>query len=476
MLLSMTAPPEVPASKAGTVLVVDDEESIVWVLRKAVESLGLQVVTASTAERALEAARTRTPDVILLDVKLPGMDGLKALEEFKRVAPYAKVVVMTAHGSLDTAVRALKLGALEYLPKPFELAQVKMLVETALRDIPADASIQALRKGGPAPGGIVGRSPAMQELFRKIAAVSASDTSVLLIGESGTGKELLARAIHHNSARANGPFEAINCAAIPETLLESELYGHDRGAFTGAEREKLGKLEIAHGGTVFLDEVGDLPPPAQVKLLRFLEERRLVHVGGTRQVPVDVRIISATNQDLEARIAEGRYREDLHFRLNVVKIVVPPLRERREDIPLLVAHYLDHERGLGITAEALGILKGYPWPGNVRELRNTIERGVVLARRGVLKAEHLPESVRTPAAGVETDVDAGIRRLVDRLVAQASPGDVFRQVESRWEKALLRRILELTRGNQLKASELLGITRTTVKRKMDLHGLGGEGK
>src|SRR6185295_9834400 len=226
MLLSMTAPPEVPASKAGTVLVVDDEESIVWVLRKAVESLGLQVVTASTAERALEAARTRTPDV-----KLPGMDGLKALEEFKRVAPYAKVVVMTAHGSLDTAVRALKLGALEYLPKPFDLAQVKMLVETALRDIPADASIQALRKGGPAPGGIVGRSPAMQELFRKIAAVSASDTSVLLIGESGTGKELLARAIHHNSARANGPFEAINCAAIPETLLESELYGHDRGAF-----------------------------------------------------------------------------------------------------------------------------------------------------------------------------------------------------------------------------------------------------
>jgi DNA-binding NtrC family response regulator len=471
MLLAMTPPPDIPAVKKGSVLVVDDEEAIVWALQKVVESMGLQVASASSAERALEASRTRPPDVILMDVKLPGMDGLKAVEEFKRVAPSAKVIVMTAHGSLETAVKALKLGALEYLPKPFDLAQVKVLLEAALRDVPGDASIQSLRRKGPAPGGIVGRSPAMQELFKQVAAVAASDTSVLLIGESGTGKELISRAIHHNSGRASGPFEAINCASIPETLLESELYGHERGAFTGAEREKLGKLEIAHGGTVFLDEVGDLPLAAQVKLLRFIEDRKLCHVGGTQMVPVDVRIVSATNQDLETKIAEGLFREDLYFRLNVVKIVVPPLRERKDDLPLLVAHYLDHEQAAGITTSALDVLKVHSWPGNVRELRNTIERGVVLARRGIVKPEHLPESVRSPVLTAETDVDAGIRRLVDRLVSEAVRGDVFRQVESRWEKALLRRILDLTKGNQLKAAEMLGITRTTVKRKMDLYGL-----
>ena len=471
MLLEMTPPQNAAAPKSALVLVVDDEESIVWALRKAVESMGYQVESASTAERALEAARARSPQVILLDVKLPGMNGLQALEEFRHVAPLAKVVIMTAHGSLDTAVKSLKLGAMEYLPKPFDLAQVKALIETALRDAPPDPHIQSLRKTSPASSGIVGRSPAMQDLFKKVAAVAASETSVLLIGESGTGKELIARAIHHNSARASGPFEAINCASIPETLLESELYGHERGAFTGAEREKLGKLEVANGGSVFLDEVGDLPLSAQVKLLRFLEDRKLCHVGGNQLVPVDVRIISATNQELEAKIAEGRFREDLYFRLNVVKIVVPPLRERKDDLPLLVAHYLDHEQGTGITTEALEILQAHSWPGNVRELRNTIERGVVLARKGVVKAEHLPESVRSPLAPLETDVDAGIRRLVDRLVTEAPAGDVFRQVESRWEKALLRRILEITNGNQLKASELLGITRTTVKRKMDLYGL-----
>src|SRR5882672_46914 len=467
MLPTMTSPQPPSAEKSATVLVVDDEESIVWALRKVVESLGLQVMSASSAERALEAAKLRAPQVVLLDVKLPGMSGLEALEEFKRSIPGAKVIVMTAHGSLDTAVRALKLGAMEYLPKPFDLVQVKSLLEAALQEVPADPSIQKLRKSVPAPAGIVGRSSVMQDLFRQVAAVAASETSVLLIGESGTGKELVARAIHHNSARASGPFEAINCASIPETLLESELYGHERGAFTGAEREKLGKLEIANGGSVFLDEVGDLPLSAQVKLLRFIEDRKLCHVGGTQLMSIDLRIISATNQDLESKIAEGRFREDLYFRLNVVKIVIPPLRERKDDIPLLVAHYLDHEQGAGISAEALELLQRYPWPGNVRELRNTIERGVVLARKGIIKSEHLPESILAPIVSVETDVDAGIRRLVDRLIAQAAHGDVFRQVESRWEKALLRRILDMTRGNQLKASELLGITRTTVKRKMD---------
>lgn len=463
--------PSRSVKRPALVLIVDDEESIIWALRKVVESMGLEVLSAASAEQALGLAKNRVPDVILLDVKLPGMDGLRALEEFKNVAPSAKVIVMTAHGSLDTAVRSLKLGAQEYLPKPFDVDQVKALIQTALRDVPPSRIVEELRKEVPAPWGIVGRSPAMQDLFKQVAAVAASETGVLLIGESGTGKELIARAIHHNSSRADGPFEAINCASIPEALLESELYGHERGAFTGAEREKLGKLEIAHHGSALLDEVGDLPQPAQVKLLRFLEDHTLCHVGGNAPVSVDVRIISATNQDLDAKIREGRFREDLYFRLNVVRIVVPPLRERKEDIPLLVAHYLNHEEGTGITDEAVAILAAYPWPGNVRELRNVIERGVVLARKGVVRAEHLPNSVRSPAVSQETDVDAAVRKLVDRLVGEAPPGDIFRWVEAQWEKALFRRVLDMTNGNQLKASELMGITRSTVKRRIDLHGL-----
>jgi DNA-binding NtrC family response regulator len=468
-------PPRDAASPEGkrsaVVLIVDDEESIVWSLRKVVESMGLEVVSAPSAERALEMAKDRAPQIILLDVKLPGMDGLRALEEFGRLAPAAKIIVMTAHGTLDTAVRSLKLGALEYLPKPFDVEHVRGLIELALRDAPANREVEKLRREVAAPAGIVGRSLPMQALFRQVAAVAASDSSVLILGESGTGKELVARAIHYNSPRANGPFEAINCASIPEMLLESELYGHERGAFTGAEREKLGKLEIAHRGSVLLDEVGDLPPSAQVKLLRFLEDRTLCHVGGNAPVTVDVRILSATNQNLDARIREGRFREDLYFRLNVVTIAVPPLRERKEDIPLLVAHFLNHEEGTGIADEALALLEAYSWPGNVRELRNVIERGVVLARKGNLREEHLPQSVRVPVVPLEADVDAGVRKLVERLVAEASKGDIFKQVESRWEKALLRHVLEMTQGNQLKASELLGVTRTTIKRKMDMYGL-----
>lgn len=464
--------------KSAVVLIVDDEESIIWALRKVVESMGLEAVPAPSAERALELARSRPPDVILLDVKLPGMDGIRALEEFRHVAPLSKVVIMTAHGTLDTAVRSLKLGAVEYLPKPLDVGQIKGVIENALREPPISASIEKLRKEVLAPAGIVGRSAVMQALFKQVAAVADSDSGVLLIGESGTGKELIARAIHYNSARASAPFEAINCASIPEALLESELYGHEKGAFTGAEREKLGKLEIADEGTVFLDEVGDLPPSAQVKLLRFLEDRKLCHVGGNDPVSVDVRIISATNQDLDQRIREGRFREDLYFRINVVRIVVPPLRERKDDVPLLVAHYLNHDHGAGITEEALDLLLAYSWPGNVRELRNAVERGVVLARSGVVRVEHLPNQVRAPVVSEGADLEARIRKVVEQLVGEAPPGDIFRWVEARWEKALFQRILDMTHGNQLKASELMGITRTTVKRKLDLHGFrtprGGE--
>ncbi|HEX7897552.1 MAG TPA: sigma-54 dependent transcriptional regulator [Planctomycetota bacterium] len=452
------------------VLVVDDEESIVWVFRKLIESMGHAFLSAATAEKGIELARAEAPDLVFMDVKLPGMDGLTALAEVRRVAPRAKHVVITAHGTLDTAVKAVKSGAAEYLTKPLDLDRVRALVETALRGAAVNKEVQGLRKRENLTG-IVGRSAAMQEVFKQVAAVASSEANVLLVGESGTGKELVARAVHHNGARAEGPFEAINCGSIPETLLESELYGHEKGAFTGAVRRKPGKFEVAGGGTVFLDEIGEMALASQVKLLRFLEERAFQRVGGTEAVAVDVRIVAATNLNLEERVREGRFREDLYFRLNVVKIVIPPLRDRRDDIPLLVAFYLDQARGAGVTDEAMELLKAHTWPGNVRELRNAIERGVVLAHGGAVRPEHLPEAVVSPKPVGETDVEARVRELVERLVQQGAPGNLYRQVEARWEKALLRRVLEITSGNQVKASELLGINRMTLRKKIETHGL-----
>jgi two-component system NtrC family response regulator len=452
------------------VLVVDDEESIVWVFRKLIESMGHAFFSAATAEKGVEVARAEQPDLVFMDVKLPGMDGLTALADVRRVAPRAKHVVITAHGTLDTAVKAVKSGAAEYLTKPVDLDRVRALIESSLAGAALNKEVQSLRKRENLTG-IVGRSAAMQEVFKQVAAVASSEANVLLVGESGTGKELVARAIHHNGPRSNGPFEAINCGSIPETLLESELYGHEKGAFTGAVRRKPGKFEVAHQGTVFLDEIGEMALASQVKLLRFLEERAFARVGGTEPVAVDVRIVAATNLNLEERVREGRFREDLYFRLNVVKIVIPPLRDRRDDIPLLVAFYLDQARGAGVTDETMDILKAHTWPGNVRELRNAIERGAVLAHGGVVRPEHLPEAVRSPRPVGETDVEARVRELVERLIQGGPPGDLYRQVEARWEKALLRRVLEMTGGNQVKASELLGINRMTLRKKIETHGL-----
>ncbi len=454
----------------GKILVVDDEESIIWAFRQFIEGLGHEFLPAATAERGIEIARARQPDLVIMDVKLPGMDGLTAIEEVRRVAPRARFIVITAHGSLDTAVRAVKLGAAEYLPKPVDLEKARALIRNALKGVAVDREVEALRKTE-GLGGIVGKTPPMQEVFKKIAAVAGSDASVLLIGESGTGKELVARAIHYHGARASGPFEAINCASIPETLLESELYGHEKGAFTGALRQKPGKFEVASGGTAFLDEVGEIPLSAQVKLLRFLEERRCERVGGTESLAVDVRIVSATNQNLEERVRDGRFREDLYFRLNVVRIEVPPLRDRREDIPLLVAFFLDQARGAGITHDAMEFLKSHSWPGNVRELRNAIERGAVLAHGGPIRPEHLPETILSPRPPGETGLEARVRELVERMAAEGPKGGLFRRVEALWEKALLRRALEITGGNQVKASELLGINRMTLRKKMELYGL-----
>jgi len=456
----------------GTVLVVDDEQSITWAFEKFLTSLGHSVRSAATAEQGLEIARRDPPDLIILDIKLPGMDGLTALEEIRKLNPGARVIVITAHGTLETAVRAVKLGAVDYLAKPVDLSKARRLIESALSGPSASREVERLR--GIAPlSGLVGRTPAMQEVFKKVAAVCESDVTVLFTGESGTGKELLARALHASGTRSSGPFEPVNCAAIPETLLESELFGHEKGAFTGAHRQKLGKCEIADGGSLFLDEIGDIPLVTQVKLLRFLEDRTFTRVGGTGRITVDARILSATNSDLEARVASGAFREDLYFRLNVVRIDIPPLRNRRDDIPLLVAHFIEQWGTEGINQEALEILKNYAWPGNVRELRNAIERGTVLSRKRTILPEHLPDLVLHPRAPGATSTDGRVAEVVDEIAL--SPGaprtGLFKVVEEKWERALLRRALEMTGGNQVRAARLLGINRLTLRKKIARYGL-----
>ncbi|MBI4565490.1 MAG: sigma-54-dependent Fis family transcriptional regulator [Planctomycetes bacterium] len=458
----------------ATVLVVDDEQSIIWAFERFLSSLGHKVLCAPTAEQALDMAREAAPDLVILDVKLPGMDGLAALEELRKRCPAVQGIIITAHGTLDTAVRAMKLGAVEYLAKPIDLEKARRVIEAALSKAPVSREVERLRaERGPEFGNIVGKTPAMQEVFKKVAAVCDSEASVLIVGESGTGKELLARALHTNSGRANAPFEPINCASIPEALLESELFGHEKGAFTGAVRQKRGKFEIADGGTIFLDEIGEISPATQVKLLRFLEERTFSRVGGTDKVAVDVRIVSATNSNVEQRLASGSFREDLYFRLNVVKIEVPPLRERREDVPRLVAHFMDHWGVEAISQEALEILKRHSWPGNVRELRNAMERGAVLSRKKTIRPEHLPESILHPQPMRGENADLQVTEWVEQLVDDPSAPrrDLLRHVESKWEKALIRKTLLVTGGNQVKASEWLGINRITLRKKMQEYGL-----
>ncbi len=465
------------------VLVIDDEPGICQAFSKLLKGLGHEALVAPSAEQGLPAARREAPDLVLLDIRLPGMDGLAALEALKAEGFAAPVVILTAHGTLDTAVRALKLGAFDYLTKPVDLATAEAVISRALEKARLSQEVARLQRevaGRVAPGRrLTGATPAMQEIFKTIAAVCASDVSVLIQGESGTGKELVAREIHANSPRASGPFEAVNCAAIPATLLESELYGHEKGAFTGAVRRQVGRFERAHGGTILLDEIGEIPPATQVKLLRFLEERAFERVGGDERVEVNLRILAATNQDLEAKIVQGAFREDLYYRLKVVTVDLPPLRERASDIPLLVARFLAEGPGASreISEEALGLLTRYRWPGNIRELRNAIEHAGVLARGAPIRPDHLPETVRhperAPAAGLRPSVEAEVDRLVGVLLEQpeAGPGDLFAVVERQWESALLRRVLEKTGGNQVKASELLGIHRTTLRTKLQEYGL-----
>jgi two-component system, NtrC family, nitrogen regulation response regulator GlnG len=465
-------------------LIVDDEQSICWGLAKLAEHMGHSAATAVSAEQGLAAAGKTRPDVILLDVRLPGMDGLAAMQHFQKAAPGVPIVVMTAYGELSTAVTAVRNGAFDYLTKPFDLAVAQRAIESALKHNAKPAN-EPVRMPPKDPAGlIVGASPPMQEVFKRIALVAPSEACVHVRGESGTGKELAARAIHRYSRRSEGPFIAVNMASLSPTLAESELFGHVRGAFTGAEQSRKGLLEQAGGGTIFLDEVADIPMALQVKLLRVLESGEIVPVGGQHATTSDFRMISATHQNLQERVAEGTFRHDLYFRLVTFEIELPPLRQRREDIGPLAEHFLAllADRNPGprptISPEALAELRQRDWYGNVRELRNAIEHAMILARGGIIAPAHLPPPM-LPAGlgkgGEEETIAMLIRGWAQaQLEGQPDVQDLYERLLRMVEPPLLKAALQHSGGQCLAASRRLGLHRTTLRKKLDELGMGGE--
>jgi len=468
------------------ILIADDEDGLRWVLVKALEQAGYDVTAVKDGDSALRAATTEPFDLVFLDIRMPGLDGLTVLARLRGEAPDAQVIIMTAHGTMDTAIQAMQRGAYDYLAKPFDLDEAVLLAERALTARRLTQEVARLRTGLTEVwefGALIGRHPRMQDVYKTIGRIAGSDVTVLLRGESGTGKELVARAVHHYSRRAGRPFVAVSCAAIPGTLLESELFGHERGAFTDAKERKLGKMELAHGGTFYLDEVGDMPVELQSKLLRALQERTIERVGGQELIRIDVRVLAATNRDLESLMREGRFREDLYYRLNVVTVNLPPLRERRRDVPLLVEHFLaKHGAELGergIAPDALDRLVGYDWPGNVRELENVILRAMVMATSAVILPEHLPIGPVSAAASVA--VDASLEEIIEKKLLDCVRGlrhharaNLYELIVGLVEKPLLRAVLRETRGNQLRAAQILGINRNTLRKKLTEHGIDPE--
>lgn len=450
------------------VLVVDDDAAHRTMLRTLVGGWGYEIVDADDGESAIAAVRDRPVDLVLMDIRMVRISGIEALEQIKLINPAIPIVLMTAYASVEMAVDALKKGAYDYLIKPLDFDKLRLTLERALEHIRLRAENRHLKQqleGGFQSPDIVGSSPAMVRLMETVAQVAASEATVMVTGESGTGKELVAAAIHHNSPRKTGPFVKVNCAAITETLLESELFGHEKGSFTGADRRREGRFVQAAGGSLFLDEVGEMPVSMQVKLLRVLQERELTRVGGEQVIPVDVRLIVATNQDLARMVKTGTFREDLYYRLNVVDLKTPPLRDRREDIPLLAAHFLvrfaekNRKPVDRFSPRAMDLLIRHSWPGNVRELMNTIERAVVLARSACLDendfatlAASLPEADSVPANGA-FPVDVSLERIEQEAIVNtlASAG-----------------------GNKSEAARRLGITRKTLREKLKKYNLPPE--
>jgi DNA-binding NtrC family response regulator len=457
------------------VLVADDEDNLRRVLKAQLQHDGYEVHSVADGAAVLQAMSEHHIDVLITDLRMPKLDGMKVLKAVSDRYPHVPVIMITAHGTVDTAVEALKLGAFDYVTKPFDRAELRRVVSKAAKTRELS---QAHVSGDPSERGryrIIGQSKPMHGVYEAIEKVADTPSTVLITGESGTGKELIARALHENSARKDKPFVSVNCAAIPPDLLESELFGYERGAFTGAVTSKPGRFELAHGGTLFLDEIGEIPVSMQVKLLRALQEQQFERVGGIKTISVNVRLIAATNRDLKARIADGGFREDLYYRLNVVHVQLPPLRERPSDIPLLIEHFVQKfnaklDRSVtGFEDEALRRLLVYAWPGNIRELENVVERCMIFAEDGEVGAQHLPAEIQ--------DSDGAAPRLVPGL--DATPGqtglkEAVREATLKLEREFIRRALEQTGGNVTHTARLLKISRKSLQNKMKELGLRDE--
>ncbi len=470
-------------------LLIDDEEDVQYSFRRTFDSPEIALSTASSGEEGLKLIPQLKPDLVLMDLRLGGISGLETLRRLRETDPKLLVILMTAYGTTQTAIEAMKLGAYDYLLKPFDILKLKHTVQAALkaaRDMRQVVSYEPLLESEDYELGIVGRSEPMQQVFKLIGQLAASDATALVTGETGTGKELVARAIYHHSGRAGQPFLAINCAAIPEQLLESELFGHEKGAFTGATAQRIGRFEQCHRGTIFLDEIGDMSLATQTKILRVLQSGTFERVGGNQPIQADVRVIAATNKALEEAVAKREFREDLFYRLNVVRIQLPPLRERREDVPLLVNYFLkelarDTRRPpKPIAVDALQALGNYRWPGNVRELENVIRRALVVSKGDAVLLEDLPPEVlgQRPAGALPATAspagpgaapalqDENVAALAQQLFLWARRNSRLKLIPA-VERELIIEALKDTQGNQVQAAKLLGITRATLRKRVE---------
>jgi len=487
------------AAKRPTILVIDDDAEIRYSLARVLSSRGWQVSEAASGELGIAAVKKSPPDVVFLDVRMGGMSGLEALQHIRSAHPRQLVILMTAFGTAQTAIEAMKYGAFDYIMKPFDPQKVLTLVDNALQagaDMRAAVDYKPSLNSEDYKEGIVGASPVMQDVFKVIGQVTASDVTVMITGQSGTGKELVARSIWPHSHRSTKTFIAVNCAAIPENLIESELFGHEKGSFTGATGQRLGKFELCDGGTIFLDEIGDMALATQTKILRVLQQGEIQRVGGTDTLRVDVRILAATNKDLEAMVRAKLFREDLYYRLNVVRIRMPALREREGDIPQIVDFCLQNlvkqrkVRASKVSPEAMGVLVRYTWPGNVRELENVIYRSAVIAQGDTLLLKDLPLEIRdavgaiapaeapVPAASPESSSTPAAPAVAPALSLADALDWIHRELASgsepileRLEREMASRVLKAESGNQLRAAEKLGITRATLRKRIDEWGL-----
>ncbi len=470
-------------------LLIDDEADVQYSFRRILDSPDIELITASSGEEGLKLIPKIRPDLVIMDVRMGGMSGLETLRRMRQSDPKLPIIMMTAYGTTQTAIEAMKLGAYDYLLKPFDIPKLKQIVAAAFkaaRDMKQVVSYQPLLESEDFDLGIIGRSEAMQNVFKLIGQLAGSDATALITGESGTGKELVARAIYHHSRRSDRSFLAINCAAIPENLLESELFGHEKGAFTGATAQRVGKFEQCDKGTIFLDEIGDMSPATQTKILRVLQSGTFERVGGNQPLKVDVRIIAATNKPLEQAVARKEFREDLFYRLNVVRIHLPPLRDRAEDIRLLVNYFLkqfaqDQKQVIkSISSDALEAMEQYHWPGNVRELENVVERATVVAKGDAILPADLPAEIfrsGSSARVASTDREVNVSpppvsaspdlASLARILFQWAREDNRLKIIPTVERELIIQALAETNGNQVRAAKLLGITRATLRKRVE---------